>query len=77
MRYRLILRGSVKGGNVYMTKRKSIGILIGTVVGAFFGSGMGIAAFGGAIAGTIPLAAIGGYIGFRLTNTKNTASGKS
>lgn len=53
-----------------MTTRHKILIVIGALVGAFFGSSMGIAGFGGAIAGTIPLAVLGGYVGYRLGKPK-------
>lgn len=40
-------------------------MLAGSVVGAFIGAGIGIAAFGTAIAGTFPLGIIAGIVGYR------------
>jgi len=42
---------------------KIIGGISGLVGGGWFGASIGIAAFGTAIAGTIPLAIIGGVVG--------------
>ena len=47
-------------------------MIAGALIGAFLGSSIGIAGYGSAIAGTIPLAAIGGYIGYRL-GSRNSA----
>ena len=41
-------------------------MVIGALIGAFVGSSIGIAGFGGAIAGTIPIAILCGYIGYRV-----------
>ena len=38
-------------------------IFWGSILGGVFGSGIGIAGFGTAIAGTIPLAILGGFLG--------------
>jgi hypothetical protein len=53
-----------------MSKRQKIMIIIGVVIGAFLGSSIGIAGFGGAIAGTIPIAILGGYIGYRFSQNR-------
>jgi hypothetical protein len=53
-----------------MSKRQRIIIIVGAIVGAFFGSSIGIAGFGGGIAGTIPLAILGGYIGYRFSQNR-------
>ena len=45
-------------------------MVIGALIGAFIGSSMGIAGYGTAIAGTIPLAILGGYVGYRLGQAK-------
>ena len=50
----------------WLLRSRGFWLLLGVVVGAFVGSGIGIAGFGGAIAGTVPLAVIGGYIGYRI-----------
>jgi len=42
-------------------------IAAGGILGALFGSQLGIAGFGGAIAGTLPCAAIGAYLGYRVS----------
>lgn len=59
-------------GNSEMNKRRKILMIAGALIGAFLGSSIGIAGYGSAIAGTIPLAAIGGYIGYRL-GSRNSA----
>jgi hypothetical protein len=43
-----------------------VGAAIGGVAGAVLGSSIGIAGFGGAMAGTLPVAAIGAYLGHRV-----------
>ena len=52
-----------------MTKKSSKAALgatgVGAGVGAVLGSGLGIAGAFGAISGVLPLAALGGYIGFK------------
>jgi uncharacterized protein YcfJ len=53
-----------------MSKRQKVMIVVGAVVGAFLGSSIGIAGFGTAIAGTIPIAILGGYIGYRIGQSK-------
>ena len=50
--------------NVHMLRL--IFVIVGAIAGGIFGSGIGIAGGGGAIAGTVPLAIIGGYVGWRL-----------
>ncbi|MDD9962874.1 MAG: hypothetical protein OXU70_12360 [Gammaproteobacteria bacterium] len=47
-------------------------MLIGAVVGAILGSSMGIAAFGGAIAGTLPVGVLGGLAGWQLGKWRNS-----
>jgi uncharacterized protein YcfJ len=49
-----------------MNNRQKAMIVAGAVIGALLGSSIGIAGFGTAIAGTIPLAILGGYIGYRV-----------
>jgi len=56
-----------------MTKKQIIMIGIGALIGAFFGSSIGIAGFGSAIAGTAPIAILGGYVGYRLSKPKADA----
>ena len=41
-----------------------LGLLAGAGAGAYFGSAIGIAALGTAIAGTLPVAIVGGTIGY-------------
>lgn len=45
-------------------------ILAGGAVGAFIGSSIGIAALGTAIAGTVPMALLGGYLVYQYTKPK-------
>jgi|APSaa5957512535_1039671.scaffolds.fasta_scaffold1121689_1 hypothetical protein len=40
--------------------RQKIMMVIGAIIGAFLGSSIGISGFGDAIAGTIPIAILGG-----------------
>ena len=47
-------------------KRKVVGCLVGAVVGLLFGGTIGIAGFGGAIAGTVPFTILGGYVGWKV-----------
>ncbi len=51
--------------------RQKIMMVIGAIIGAFVGSSIGIAGFGGAIAGTIPIAILGGYTGYRVGKPKD------
>ncbi len=44
--------------------KEGMGTIGGAAVGGWFGSSMGIAALGTAIAGTLPVAAVGGLIGY-------------
>ena len=53
-----------------MTRKQKIMVVVGALIGALFGSSIGIAGFGDAIAGTIPIAFLGGYVGFRLGQEK-------
>ena len=46
------------------TTKEGMGTIGGAAVGGWFGSSMGIAALGTAIAGTLPVAAVGGLIGY-------------
>lgn len=46
---------------------RTVKILAGIVVGSFTGSFMGIAAMGSAIAATIPLGVLGGYLAYIYT----------
>ena len=55
--------------------RQKIYMVIGALIGAFVGSSIGIAGFGGAIAGTIPIAILCGYIGYRVGKPKEDTSG--
>lgn len=57
-----------------MTRQK-IFLAIGALIGAFVGSSIGIVGFGSAIAGTIPIAILGGYIGYRLGKPKDDTGG--
>jgi len=50
--------------------RQKLFMVIGALMGVFFGSSIGIAGFGSAIAGTIPIAVLGGYIGYRIGKLK-------
>jgi len=50
--------------------RQKIMMVVGALIGAFVGSSIGIAGFGGAIAGTIPIAILGGYVGYRVGKPK-------
>jgi outer membrane lipoprotein SlyB len=44
--------------------KEGMGTIGGAAVGGWFGSSMGIAALGTAIAGTLPVAVVGGVIGY-------------
>ena len=50
-------------------------MIIGALIGAFVGSSIGIVALGGGIAGTIPIAILGGYVGYRVGKPKEDTSG--
>ena len=50
--------------------RQKIMMVIGAIIGAFVGSSIGIVGFGGGIAGTIPMAILGGYVGWRVGKPK-------
>jgi hypothetical protein len=41
------------------------GAVVGFFIGAFFGSAIGIAGFGTAIAGTVPIGILGAWLGYR------------
>jgi len=56
-------------------KRQNIFIIIGALIGAFVGSSIGIVALGGGIAGTIPIAILGGYVGYRVGKPKVDTGG--
>ena len=58
-------------------KRQNIMMVIGALIGAFVGSSIGIVGFGGGIAGTIPIAILGGYVGYRVGKPKEDNSGDS
>ena len=55
-------------------KRQTIFMIIGALIGAFVGSSIGIVALGDGIAGTIPIAILGGYIGYRVGKPKEDTS---
>jgi hypothetical protein len=40
--------------------------IVGALLGAVVGSGIGIAGLGSAIAGTFPIGALGAYFGYRI-----------
>ena len=44
--------------------KEGMGTIGGAAVGGWFGSSMGIAALGTAVTGTLPVAAVGGIIGY-------------
>ena len=46
------------------TTKEGIGTIGGAAVGGWFGSSMGIVALGTGIAGTLPVAIVGGVVGF-------------
>jgi len=46
-------------------------VFIGAIIGGFIGSYFGVAGFGSAISGTIPLALIGAYIGWRISEKES------
>ena len=49
-----------------MTRNKVIGMAVGAVIGLVFGGSLGIVGFGGGIAGTVPFAVLGGYLGWKV-----------
>lgn len=49
------------------TGSKVAGAGVGAIAGGWLGSSVGIAALGGAISGALPLAAIGCYVGWKVT----------
>jgi len=51
-----------------LKKRETLGAAAGASAGAWIGSSVGVAALGGAVAGTVPLAVLGG--GFVLAAMK-------
>lgn len=57
-----------------MAKIRLVLICAGAICGGIVGSGFGIAGFFGAIAGTIPLAIIGAYIGWRISKAITSKS---
>ena len=46
------------------TTKEGMGTIGGAAVGGWLGSSMGIAALGTAVAGTLPVAVVGGVVGF-------------
>jgi len=50
-----------------------VGLVIGGVLGAFFGSSLGIVGMGGGINGMLPLAIVGGIVGFLVQKTYGKA----
>ena len=46
------------------TTKEGMGTIGGAAVGGWLGSSMGIAALGTAVAGTLPVAAVGGLVGY-------------
>lgn len=44
------------------------GVVVGAFIGASFGSAIGIAGFGTAIAGTVPFGILGAWLGYRHSN---------
>lgn len=53
------------------------GTVIGGAAGAWLGSSMGIAAFGTAFTGIVPIAIIGGYIGYKIAKSIKESGGDS
>ena len=47
-------------------KPKIVCIVVGAVIGGWIGSSIGIPGFFGLIAGTLPLAGLGAYFGWRV-----------
>jgi len=45
-------------------------VAAGAILGAIMGSSFGIAGMGGAIAGTVPVGILGGYIGYRVCSSR-------
>jgi predicted lipid-binding transport protein (Tim44 family) len=56
------------------TSRKIIGGAAGLGIGGWLGSSIGIAAFGTAISGLLPVALIGGYVGWKLMSKNKKES---
>ena len=46
------------------TTKEGMGTIGGAAVGGWIGSSMGIAALGTAVAGTLPIAVVGGVVGY-------------
>ncbi len=64
-----VVREALQGASIKLKRIviRSLIIIAAGLIGAFIGSGMGIAALGSAIAGTVPMAVLMMYVAWRWT----------